>query len=125
MAHLLKHVPLIEPAVFLFLLLDVFPDHGLISANRRDEIPYGPEVLSREVAPASHKGSRDLNGAPALAEPTTCATEYLGGIETSNDRNSAGAGPRVKHFLRTVRHSRPSSETRWDRKALDNGRGRV
>lgn len=32
-AYLLKHVQLIEPAVFLFLLLDVFPDHCLISAN--------------------------------------------------------------------------------------------
>src|SRR5215468_9157217 len=42
-------VELLQPSVFLFLLLDVFPDHLLVTSDRGYKVPSGPEVLPYEV----------------------------------------------------------------------------
>src|SRR5215471_18168151 len=42
-------VELLQPSVLLFLLLDVFPDHLLVTSDRGYKVPSGPEVLSYEV----------------------------------------------------------------------------
>lgn len=41
---------LIQPLVLLLLVPDVLADHGFIAADRRDEVPAGPEVLPHKVA---------------------------------------------------------------------------
>jgi hypothetical protein len=41
---------LIEVAILSLLFPDVFPDHGFVSTDRRDEVSPRPEVLACEIA---------------------------------------------------------------------------
>src|SRR5574338_469211 len=59
---------LIQPLVLLLLVLDVLADHGFIAADRRYEVPAGPEVLPREVALALPIHPRQMDRALALDE---------------------------------------------------------
>src|SRR5574338_138078 len=59
---------LIQPLVLLLLVLDVLADHGFIAADRRYEVPAGPEVLPHEVALALPIHPRQMDRALALDE---------------------------------------------------------
>src|SRR5574338_1330564 len=71
---------LIQPLVLLLLVLDVLADHGFIAADRRYEVPAGPEVLPHEVALALPLHPRQMDRALALDEADHLRTAYFGGI---------------------------------------------
>lgn len=59
-------VQLLQALMLLFLLLDVGADHGLVAADRRDEVAPGPEVLPDAGAPALAVYPCEMDGALAL-----------------------------------------------------------
>src|SRR5215470_17848656 len=59
----------IQPLVFRLLLLDVRPDHSLISSDRRHKVPSCPKVLSYKAPFALSIDSRQVDRTLPFYEP--------------------------------------------------------
>lgn len=62
-ALLTTHLEWVEALVFRFLLSDVLPDGGLVSACREDVVATRPEVRARAVGPPPKVAAGEVNGA--------------------------------------------------------------
>ena len=106
-ASALEQSQLLEPLIFLLLLLDMLADHRFIAAHRRDPVAPGPEMLPYEIPASPGVGPRDVDRALAFHEPITCATEYFGGIDSIvTDRRQVRfwcgtAAPNLKRLTRS------------------------
>jgi hypothetical protein len=73
---------LIEPTILFFLSFYILSDRLLIHANGGNKISSGPEMLPEVKFFLFPRYTRAMWMALfPLRNPTTCATEYLGGIE--------------------------------------------
>jgi len=59
-------VQLLQPLIFLFLVLDVFPDRSFVSPHGRDEISSRPEMLPYKIAPLFPVNAGQMNRTLAL-----------------------------------------------------------
>jgi len=64
-----KQVHLVQPTIFFFLLLDVFPNGSFILAYRGNIITPCPETLTPEVPPSGYEIPSNVNGTFALHIP--------------------------------------------------------
>ena len=76
-------VQLIEPAVFLFLLLDVSRMTVSSLPTVDTKYPLAQKCCPVKLRLRPPKVLAIWMALLPLMKPTTCATEYLGGIETS------------------------------------------
>jgi hypothetical protein len=91
---------LVRAGVFLFLLLDVFPNHPFVATHRGHKVSARIKMLPDEVPPTLPVDPRQMDRAPLLMNPTTCATAYLGGSRSTCARDpSADALRRSGLFL--------------------------
>ncbi len=73
---------LVDPAVFLFLTLDVLADHFLVRPTVDTKYPRAQKWWPRTFRLPSNCLAMWIVLFP-LINPITCATEYFGGIEIS------------------------------------------
>jgi hypothetical protein len=59
---LAEHAELVDPLVFLLLVLDVLADDLLIASYRRHEVSPCPETFTREVSRLAHERPSNVNG---------------------------------------------------------------
>ena len=78
-----SQVQLFQPFVFLFLLLDVIPDHRLISSHRGYEIPSRLKVLPDKTPLPFAVHPCQMDRALAFDKPYHCDIAYFGGIAIS------------------------------------------
>jgi hypothetical protein len=71
-------VQLVEPAIFGFLLLDVFADRLFVSTHCGHKISSGPEIVASEVLSLAEEASCNVDGALAFDETHNLGNAVLG-----------------------------------------------
>ena len=74
---------LIQPLIFLLLFANVATHRDFVPPHRGDPIATRPELLAHKAASPPRVHPRYVDRRFPFQEPTTCPTEYFGGIEIS------------------------------------------
>ena len=77
----LPQIQLVQALKFHFLVATVFPNHSIIPAYRRYQIPALPEIMVHIILFPPPIYPRQADRVLSFMYPTTCNTAYFGGIE--------------------------------------------